>query len=406
MVASRGLAAGGPVSGLACLVLLQAQWAARTDAREVSFDWRGAGPGGSARAHTGRGKDTATVVQVTPVDSLLFRWEAGNTVHAVRRVAYDEYAGACPGAKAHQQQIMHPAAGPDDDEDEVRRLIAAEGVANGWLQVDLEDDPPGSIAYFMSGGDSCRRAKVRIEQYVPVPCVSTSAGEGAGGAHVQDLGADAQAAAFTDAVFGGGGWPGKLVVETVAGSTPPHPDESEEDCEHEDKGYGNGTGTGTTEVKGDQARFSYPWGCAFSHKHQWLLVADNGCAVSIYPNDRLKRVSVDGTTAVLAGGYQGYRDGQGAEARFRHIAGVVVDDARDIAYVADSGNHCVRKVDLLTGQVTTVVGHGTDTSYETVGGFKDGTLVSAHTPPLTPRHACLLPPPPPPPLPPPSCSLT
>ena len=269
--------------------------------------------------------------------------------------------------------VLNPGAG-EDDEDQARRLIAAQGITEGWLQLDLEDEPPGSIIYFTSGGDTCRRAKVRVEKYTHIPCASMNTSGVVGNGDTQGLSREATfAAVFAKGVFGDSANYASLVVETVAGSTPPHPEESEEDCEHEDKGYD----TGTTEVPGKEARFSYPWGCAYSHKHKWLLVADNGCAVSTFANDRLKRVASDGTTAVIAGGYQGYRDGRGARARFRHIAGVTVDDSSDVAYVADMGNHCIRRVNLVTGDVTTLVGQGQDTAYETIGGFKDGALGEA-----------------------------
>ena len=87
--------------------------------------------------------------------------------------------------------------------------------------------------------------------------------------------------------------------------------------------------------------------------------------------------SADGTTEVLAGGYQGYRDGVGAAVRFRHLAGIAVDERSDVAYLADSGNHCIRKVDLATARVSTVAGMGVDTLHEDPGGYRDGVGVAA-----------------------------
>jgi hypothetical protein len=60
----------------------------------------------------------------------------------------------------------------------------------------------------------------------------------------------------------------------------------------------------------------------------------------------------------LAGtGFSG--DGQDAKsARFSAIDGLAVSPTGDV-YIADTGNHRIRKVDAVTGVVTTVVGTGT-----------------------------------------------
>ena len=51
-----------------------------------------------------------------------------------------------------------------------------------------------------------------------------------------------------------------------------------------------------------------------------------------------------------------YRDGALAFARFFAPAGLLFDDATRILYVADAGNHVIRAIDLTTNQVSTVVG--------------------------------------------------
>ena len=172
--------------------------------------------------------------------------------------------------------------------------------------------------------------------------------------------------------------PELLHTHTVAGSSAPHPvavfdGEGDTDCVPEDKSY-----LAPGPMKPAEAKFSYPWGCAYSRRHGWVLVGDNGCALDRHPNDRLKRVdSADGTTEVLAGGYQGYRDGVGAAARFRNVAGIAVDEVEDVAYLADSGNHCIRKIDLTTTRVSTVAGMGVDTLHEDPGAYRDGVGVVA-----------------------------
>ena len=50
----------------------------------------------------------------------------------------------------------------------------------------------------------------------------------------------------------------------------------------------------------------------------------------------------------------GNADGAGATARFNQPLGIAYQDGS--LYVADCGNHVIRKLVLATGQVTTVVG--------------------------------------------------
>ncbi len=65
-----------------------------------------------------------------------------------------------------------------------------------------------------------------------------------------------------------------------------------------------------------------------------------------------------GFVRTLAGnGAQGYADGVGAAASFRYPSGITRDRRTGDLYVADRGNHCIRKVDPL-GVVTTYAGTG------------------------------------------------
>jgi hypothetical protein len=102
-----------------------------------------------------------------------------------------------------------------------------------------------------------------------------------------------------------------------------------------------------------QARFAAPAGLAVL-PDGGLLVADTG-------NHRLREVSRGGVVTTVAGADTphdelgrptgGYRDGPAAQAQFRYPAGVAVA-ADGAVYVADAGNHCVRR--LAGGMVSTV----------------------------------------------------
>ena len=105
-----------------------------------------------------------------------------------------------------------------------------------------------------------------------------------------------------------------------------------------------------------QARFADPYGLALD-PHGALYISDGG------DNDRIRVLRSDGTVATLAGGPEGFQDGQGAAARFNTPSGLALDATGNL-YVADTGNHAIRKV-TPDGVVTTLAGTGTP-------GFRDG----------------------------------
>jgi DNA-binding beta-propeller fold protein YncE len=83
-----------------------------------------------------------------------------------------------------------------------------------------------------------------------------------------------------------------------------------------------------------------------------LLIADSG-------NNRIRRVSLDGTIDTLAGnGLSGLSGDGGAatKASLNHPCGLAFDN-EDNLLIADSWNHCIRKVDGK-GKITTVAGIG------------------------------------------------
>ena len=107
---------------------------------------------------------------------------------------------------------------------------------------------------------------------------------------------------------------------------------------------------------GAHSRFSEPWGVALDSGGT-LHVADAG------GNNRILYRWLDGDFHLLAGGREGFADGVGAAAAFHTPSGIALDRHGNL-YVADTGNHAIRKV-TRQGQVTTLAGDGSP-------GFADG----------------------------------
>ena len=127
----------------------------------------------------------------------------------------------------------------------------------------------------------------------------------------------------------------EAVVSTVAGSTT--------------AGSANGVGAA--------ASFNFPYGVA-SDAAGTIYVADAF-------NHQIRKITSDGTVTVLAGdGNDGNVDGPAGSARFSYPFGLAVDGAGNV-YVADWGNHSIRKI-APDGSVSTLAGSGSS-------GNSDGT---------------------------------
>jgi len=105
---------------------------------------------------------------------------------------------------------------------------------------------------------------------------------------------------------------------------------------------------GSADGAGALARFNFP--------HSIVVAATGVVYVADMNNHTIRKITPDGTVSTLAGvaGQKGSADGSGAVARFRSPAGLAVDVA-GILYVADAGNHTIRKISP-TGVVTTLAG--------------------------------------------------
>lgn len=118
---------------------------------------------------------------------------------------------------------------------------------------------------------------------------------------------------------------------------------------------------------------SFPSAIALSPDGEELFVADLGHQQIVRIDRRSGEIN-----AVVGRGERGYTDGPPSIARFDRPQGLVVDEAGETLYVADSGSHTVRAVDLATGVVSTVAGTGERGTWPPAGGV--AREVGLHSP--------------------------
>ena len=107
---------------------------------------------------------------------------------------------------------------------------------------------------------------------------------------------------------------------------------------------------------GTRAAFYGPAGLAVDGAGN-ILVAD-------YCNHRVRKIDKRGTVTTLAGSTCGFSDGRGSHAQMNRPSGVACDASGNV-YVADSGNHRIRKI--TDGLVTTVAGTGVRGYHDAIG---------------------------------------
>lgn len=93
---------------------------------------------------------------------------------------------------------------------------------------------------------------------------------------------------------------------------------------------------------------------AFSGSIRLAADAAGNVYVADYGNHAIRKIDPSGMVTTLAGGVEGFADGTGASARFHAPTAVAVDAAGNV-YVADYFNYAVRKISP-PGAVTTVAG--------------------------------------------------
>jgi sugar lactone lactonase YvrE len=123
--------------------------------------------------------------------------------------------------------------------------------------------------------------------------------------------------------------------------------------------------TGFTDGNAAVAKFSSPFALTVDASGN-VYVADKR-------NNRIRKITSDGTVSTLAGSVAGFADGIGTSALFSGPLGITCDASGNI-YVADAGNNRIRKI-TPTGIVNTLQGTG-------IAGYVDGpsTVASFNAP--------------------------
>ena len=107
---------------------------------------------------------------------------------------------------------------------------------------------------------------------------------------------------------------------------------------------------------GNMSQFNQPNGIAVDSDYN-VYVADSG-------NHVIRKIDTDGLVSLYAGtvAFPGHQDG--IDAKFNNLTGISLSEDGHL-FIADTGNHMVRKIDKNTGFVSTVAGTGT-------AGFTNG----------------------------------
>ena len=135
-----------------------------------------------------------------------------------------------------------------------------------------------------------------------------------------------------------------------------------------------GSTSGFQDGIGNISQFDRPLGIAVNNTGE-IFVSD-------YGNNRIRKIDSAGNVSTYAGnGGQGSTDGISSSASFYNPKGIALDSYGNL-FVADSGNHLIRKIDT-SGMVSTFAGNGSQGDndghrFEASFSSPDGVTVDDH----------------------------
>jgi len=108
----------------------------------------------------------------------------------------------------------------------------------------------------------------------------------------------------------------------------------------------------------DDTLFSEPNGLTVDNDRN-LYICDSA-------NHVIRKIScLNGIVTTFAGSIMGYKNGHCRNAYFKYPTGITIDHEGKFLFVCDSGNHCIRRIDIKRLDVITIVG-------ENFPGYVDG----------------------------------
>lgn len=116
---------------------------------------------------------------------------------------------------------------------------------------------------------------------------------------------------------------------------------------------------GDQDGTGSAAGFRQPEGIA--------VAADGTLYVADTYNHKIRKITPAGEVTTLAGSNVGSRDGIGSQASFDSPTGITLDASGRTLYIGDSGAHKIRQINLATREVSTLAGTGSEGSLDAVG---------------------------------------
>ena len=121
--------------------------------------------------------------------------------------------------------------------------------------------------------------------------------------------------------------------------------------------YGTVTTIAGSGVGGYQNRPN-PLNAQFNFPEYLTKDAAGNLYVSDYNNNAIRLIAPGGAVSTFAGsptGTPGFADGVGTAALFGNTAGITIDPLGENLFVSDNGNNAIRKINIATRQVTTLV---------------------------------------------------